>query len=90
VVVSDDMEMGAVSDDYSFEERIIKAVNAGTDLLVFSNVSAREPDLGPKIHAVIADAVRDGRISRTRVEQAYDKIKSLKRRLAEHDLMGKG
>jgi beta-N-acetylhexosaminidase len=90
VVVSDDMEMGAVSDDYSFEERIIKAVNAGTDLLVFSNVSAREPYLGPKIHAVIADAVREGRISRTRVEQAYDKIKSLKRRLAEHDLMGKG
>ena len=89
VVVSDDMEMGAVSDDYSFEERVIKAVNAGTDLLVFSNVSGRDPELGPKIHAVIADAVRDGRISRARVEQAYGKIKSLKRRLAEHDLMGR-
>ena len=89
VVVSDDMEMGAVSDDYSFEERVIKAVNAGTDLLVFSNVSARDADLGIKIHAVIADAVRDGRISRSRVEQAYGKIKALKQRLAEHDLSGK-
>ena len=81
VVVSDDMEMGAVSDDYSFEERVIKAVNAGTDLLVFSNVSGRDPELGPKIHAVIADAVRDGRISRTRIEEAYGRIKLLKRRL---------
>ena len=89
VVVSDDMEMGAVSDDYSFEERVIKAVNAGTDLLVFSNVSGRDPELGPKIHAVIADAVRDGRISRTRIEEAYGRIKLLKRRLAEHDLPGK-
>ena len=89
VVVSDDMEMRAVSDDYSFEERVIKAVNAGTDLIVFSNVAAGDSDLGPKIHAVIADAVRDGRISRARVEQAYGKIKSLKRRLAEHDLMGR-
>ena len=42
MVVSDDMEMGAVSDDYSFEERVIKAVNAGTDLLVFSNVSLED------------------------------------------------
>jgi beta-N-acetylhexosaminidase len=89
VVVSDDLEMGAVSENYSFEERIIKAVNAGTDLLVFSNVFGRDPELGPKIHAVIADAVRDDRISRARVEQAYSKIKSLKRRLAEHDLMGR-
>ncbi len=89
VVVSDDLEMGAVSQNYSFEERVIKAVNAGTDLLVFSNVFGRDPELGPKIHAVIADAVRDGRISRVRVEEAYGKIKMLKRRLAEHDLAGK-
>jgi beta-N-acetylhexosaminidase len=89
VVFSDDMEMGAVAHDYSFDERIIKAINAGTDLLVFSNVKTRDIELGPKIHAVIADAVRDGRISRTRVEQAYGKIKLLKRRLAERDLSGK-
>jgi len=89
VVFSDDMEMGAVAHDYSFDERIIKAINAGTDLLVFTNVKTRDIELGPKIHAVIADAVRDGRISRTRVEQAYGKIKLLKRRLAERDLSGK-
>jgi len=89
VVVSDDMEMGAVRDDYSVEERVIKAVNAGTDLIVFSNVNLRDPELGVKIHAIIADAVRDGRISRLRIEQAYGKIRLLKRRLMEHDLPGK-
>jgi beta-N-acetylhexosaminidase len=89
VVVSDDMEMGAVRDHYSLEERVIKAVNAGTDLLVFSNVKSPDPELGPRIHAVIADAVRDGRISRARIEKAYGKIRLLKRRLAEKDLSGK-
>ena len=89
VVVSDDMEMGAVRDHYSLEERVIKAVNAGTDLLVFSNVKSPNPELGPRIHAVIADAVRDGRISRARIEKAYGKIRLLKRRLAEKDLSGK-
>lgn len=88
VVVSDDLEMGAVS-DYSLEDRVIKAVNAGTDLLVFSNISLRDPELGPKLHAIIADAVRDGRISRTRIEKAYGKIKLLKHRLAQKDLSGK-
>ena len=47
------------------------------------------PSSASKIHAVIADAVRDGRISRSRVEQAYGKIILLKQRLAEHDLSGK-
>ncbi len=89
VVVSDDMEMGAVAHDYSLEERVIKAVNAGTDLIVFSNITAEDPDLGPKIHAIIADAVADGRIPRLRIEQAYGKIKLLKRRLAQHELAGK-
>jgi len=88
VVVSDDLEMGAVS-DYPLDERVIKAINAGTDLLVFSNITLRDPELGPKLHAIIADAVRDGRISRLRIEQAYGKIALLKRRLAQKDLSGK-
>jgi beta-N-acetylhexosaminidase len=89
VVFSDDMEMGAVRDDYSIEERVLKAVNAGTDLIVFSNVKSRDPELGVQIHAIISDAVRDGRISRLRIEQAYGRIMLLKRRLAQHDLPGK-
>ncbi len=89
VIFSDDMEMGAVAHAYSLEERVIKAVNAGTDIIVFSNITADDPELGPKIHAIIADAVADGRISRLRIEQAYGKIRLLKRRLAQHELAGK-
>jgi beta-N-acetylhexosaminidase len=89
VVVSDDMEMGAVRDDYSLEERVIKAINAGTDLLVFSNVNSGDPELGVKIHTIIAEAVREGRIARARIEKAYGKIRLLKRRLAQKDLSGK-
>jgi beta-N-acetylhexosaminidase len=77
VVVSDDMEMGGVADAYSLEERVIKAVNAGTDLLVFSNVQSQDVELGPKIHAIIAEAVRDGRIPRARIDKAYGKVAAL-------------
>jgi beta-N-acetylhexosaminidase len=89
VVVSDDLEMGAVNDEFTVEERVIKAINAGTDILVFSNISLRDTELGPRLHAIIAEAVRDGRIPRGRIEKAYGKIMLLKRRLAQKDLSGK-
>jgi beta-N-acetylhexosaminidase len=89
VVVSDDMEMGAVRGEYSLEERVIKAVNAGTDLIVFSNEKSHDPELGVKVHTVMSEAVKDGRISRVRIEQAYGRIMLLKRRLMQNDLAGK-
>ena len=89
VVVSDDLEMGAVRESYSLADRVIMAVNAGTDLLVFSNVTSRDPELGVTIHAIIAEAVRDGRIPRARIEEAYGRILLLKRRLMQHDLAGR-
>jgi beta-N-acetylhexosaminidase len=88
VVVSDDMEMDAVRKPYALEERLIRAVNAGTDLLVVSNVKSRDPELGAKLHAILAAAVRDGRIPRARIEQAYGRMLLLKRRLMQHDLAG--
>ena len=89
VVVSDDMEMGGVRGEYSLEERVIKAVNAGTDLIVFSNEKSHDPELGVKVHTVMSEAVKDGRISRARIEQAYGRILLLKRRLMQNDLAGK-
>ncbi len=53
VVMSDDLEMGAVSDDYSLEERVIKAINAGTDIVIVSNVGVaghRAWREGPRHH----------------------------------------
>ena len=85
VIMSDDLEMGAVT-AYPLEERVIKAVNAGMDVVVFSNVTASDPELGVKIHAIIKAAVEDGRIAHDRIEQAYGKVVHLKRRLMQNQL----
>jgi beta-N-acetylhexosaminidase len=84
------MEMGAVRESYPPEDRVVKALNAGVDLLVFSNVKSHDPELGAKVHAIIAQAVRDGRIPRAKIEAAYEKIAALKHRLMAHDLAGGG
>jgi beta-N-acetylhexosaminidase len=90
VVVTDDMEMGAVRVAFTLEDRVVTALNAGVDLLVFSNVKSRDTELGMKLHEIVADAVRDGRVSRARIESAYERIAALKRRLMAHDLAGRG
>jgi beta-N-acetylhexosaminidase len=89
VIVSDDLEMGAVKGDFPPEELAVKAINAGTDVVVFSNVEASNPELGTKIHTAVVKAVCDRRVSRARIEQAYGKIMLLKRRLQQKDLAGK-
>ena len=59
-------------DHYSLEDRVVRALNAGIDLLVFSNVKSRDPDLGVEAARDRSlTAVRDGRISRARIEAAY-------------------
>lgn len=82
VVVSDDMEMGALRENFSFEERIVRAVAAGTDLLIFSNFGNPTPDIGPRVHMVIVDAVRAGTIPVARIEEAYGRITRMKGALA--------
>ncbi len=82
VIVSDDMEMGALREHFSFEDRIVRAVAAGTDLLLFANRIVPLDDLGARIHSVILCSVRSGTIPRTRVEQAYRHITTMKRTLA--------
>jgi beta-N-acetylhexosaminidase len=88
VVISDDLEMHAVS-TYPLEERVIKAINAGTDIVLFSNITSEDPALGEKLHKIVADAVADGRIPRSRIEQSYRRIMALKQRLADKTLAGK-
>ncbi len=89
VIISDDMEMGAVRDMFPPDELAVRAVNAGIDIVMFSNIKSHDPELGLKIHTGLLKAVCDGRISRIRIEKAYGKILLLKRRLEQKDLTGK-
>ncbi|HPO68181.1 MAG TPA: glycoside hydrolase family 3 N-terminal domain-containing protein [Candidatus Pacearchaeota archaeon] len=82
VIISDDMQMGAISKNYGFEESIIKAINAGNDILLFSNNSSNnyDKDLGYKVTDIIYDAVKNGQISEQRIFESSERIYNLKRK----------
>jgi beta-N-acetylhexosaminidase len=83
VVFSDDMQMHAISKQYGLEESIKLAINAGIDVLCFSNniqnTETRNVDV---VHAAIRKMVQNGDIKKERIDQSYHRIMRLKSKLA--------
>lgn len=79
VVFSDDMHMGAITQHYGFEEAVVLAINAGVDVLVFSNnITLDDLTSAGNLHSLIKQAVDDGRIDSTRIATSYRRILRLK------------
>ncbi len=87
VVVSDDMKMGAIAQNYSLEESIELAVKAGVDILLFGNNSGSyDPQIAQKAVNILRDLVESGTLSRDRIEQSYQRISDLKEKLNKIDV----
>lgn len=82
VIVSDDMQMGAIIDNYGFEEAIVRAVFAGCDILIISNNNKNNYDEQAVYRAVEAIylAVKSGEISEERINESYNRIIALKKK----------
>jgi beta-N-acetylhexosaminidase len=81
VVISDDMQMGAIINHYGFEMAIRNAIEAGVDILVFANNSVYEEDVARRAIGVIRELVQAGTISEARIDESYRRIQRLKSRL---------
>lgn len=82
VVVTDDMQMGAIKDNYGVAEATLLAINAGADILVFGNQLVDTPQDPKEIVDVIYNDVKAGKISEKRIDESYRRIMNLKRMLA--------
>ena len=82
VVFSDDMQMHAITRHYGLEEAIKLAVNAGVDILTFSNnIQGSEDRTVDKVHSIIRKYVEDGTIPMARIDESYHRIMNLKEKL---------
>ncbi|MBN1141768.1 MAG: glycoside hydrolase family 3 protein [Deltaproteobacteria bacterium] len=78
VVVSDDLQMGAIAKNFSYEAAVEKAIQAGVDILLVANNLEYDPDVVAKTVALIADRVRSGAIAEERIDASYCRIMRLK------------
>jgi len=76
VIVSDDLQMQAISKHYSIDEALCLTINAGADMVIFANqlgnISATE------VIDRVENLVKTGVIEPSRIEQAYQRIERLK------------
>jgi len=82
VIISDAMEMGAITENFGTKEAIEKAINAGCDILLFSNnVSSYNSEVVSETVAIIQNLVNEGKIKQERIFESYLRIIALKEKL---------
>ena len=74
VVVTDDMTMGAIINNYDIGEAAVKSINAGVDIVMvchqYENVT--------KVIDAIKEAVNNGSITEERIDKSVERILKLK------------
>lgn len=86
VIITDDMEMGAIANQFGTGEAAVQAIEAGADMILVCHTLEKQKD------AILAirKAVEDGRISEERINESVKRILELKaKKMGEHSLVSK-
>jgi len=75
VIVSDDLQMGAISKHYSLEEIVTLSINSGVDMLLFGNQLANQ-DIDELVETIFAQ-VKNGSISMDRILESNRRVEQL-------------
>jgi len=81
IIVSDDMQMKAISDNYGLEQAIMLAINAGVDMFIFGNQLCDKPLKASDIIELIERKVNTGDIDAQKINEAYRRIRTFKESL---------
>ena len=76
LVLTDDMEMGAIEKIGSFEQAIVGAVNAGADMVLVCH----RPEKILAAHTALTKAVEQGRIAPDRLAESQERIRRFRER----------
>ena len=77
LVLTDALTMRAITDMYGIREASIRSIEAGADVVL-------APRAVPEVLAAVVEAVRQGRLERTRLEASARRILEMKARLGLH------
>jgi beta-N-acetylhexosaminidase len=81
VVISDDMQMRAISSNFGLETAVYRAIEAGVDILSFGNNMMNEPMIVERAIGIIKTLLRQGDLTQDRIEESYGRVIALKKRL---------
>ena len=74
IIITDAIEMGAITNEYSVEEATVKALQAGADIVLMPS------DLEKAFNAV-EKAIEDGTLTEERIDESASRVIELKKRI---------
>ena len=77
VVITDDLQAGAITDNFGREDAVALALDAGNDLLLFANQQVYDPEIVGWAIDLIEGFVNAGRISESRIDASYERVAAL-------------
>lgn len=82
VVITDDLQMGAITKKYTLEERLKLGIGAGNDILLFGNqLSVRSMVSTQNLVNMVKKMVYNGDVSLTDIEKSNERMNRLKERI---------
>ena len=82
VVITDDLQMGAISKHYTLKDTIKLAINAGDDILLFGNqLDPSKIYSAKKLVSIIKELINEKQISISQLKRAKERVDRLKIRL---------
>jgi beta-N-acetylhexosaminidase len=88
VVISDDLDMKAISAEYERITALRLALNAGNDVILIANNQAYDESIAVRTQEMILGLVAAGHVSKARIEESFRRVMDLK--LNEPALGGNG
>jgi len=78
VIITDDMQMKAISDHYGLDQALVLAINAGADMFIFGNNLGLPAQDSSQLIDIIENKVHSGAIDHALIDASYERILALK------------
>lgn len=88
VIITDDLQMDAIRRNHSLEDAVLRAVGAGTDILLFANDKRPDPEIPSKVAKILLTAAKDDPQLVNKINAAYERIVTLKDGLVKPAVQG--
>ncbi|KTD37459.1 glycosyl hydrolase family protein [Legionella moravica] len=83
LVITDDLQMKAITNHYGLAKALTLSINAGADMLIFGNQLVERFQDPKEIVDIIEQKVQVGEISEQRINEAYQRIVRMKKSLCK-------
>jgi len=83
IIITDGMFMGAITNNYTFEEAVTLAINAGNDILLYTANTLGGKSLVDSVVNIVVNKISQGIISESKINESYDRIMLKKQHLTD-------